>query len=106
MYANKARSVAENLDDHSVRRTSLQSEVERRFGILPNCFRSATSATGLIEELRRFAKSRLSRQLAFFKEHLFVQFSRFYEVRYCIIRHVRFLIGHGGPAGDRASAPS
>jgi hypothetical protein len=35
-----------------------------------------------------------------FKERLFVHLSRFCEVRYCIVRHVGFLIGQGRPAGD------
>jgi hypothetical protein len=40
-----------------------------------------------------------------FKERLFVQLSRFCEVRYCIIRHVGFLIGQGRPAGDPKVRP-
>lgn len=35
-----------------------------------------------------------------FKERLFVHLSRFCEIRYCIVRHVGFLIGQGRPAGD------
>jgi hypothetical protein len=37
-----------------------------------------------------------------FKERLFVHLSRFCEIRYCIVRHVGFLIGQGRPAGDAA----
>jgi hypothetical protein len=36
---------------------------------------------------------------------LFVHLSRFCEVRYCIIRHVGFLIGEGRPAGDPKVRP-
>ena len=39
-----------------------------------------------------------------FKERLFVHLSRFCEVRYCIVRHVGFLIGQGRPAGDADAA--
>jgi hypothetical protein len=35
-----------------------------------------------------------------FKERLFVHLSRFCAVRYCIARHVGFLLGLGRPAGD------
>ena len=40
-----------------------------------------------------------------FKERLFVHLSRFCEIRYCIVRHVGFLIGQGRPAGDTEAAP-
>jgi signal transduction histidine kinase/ActR/RegA family two-component response regulator len=40
-----------------------------------------------------------------FKERLFVYLSRFCNVRYCIARHVGFLVGLGRPAGDRSSLP-
>jgi PAS domain S-box-containing protein len=40
-----------------------------------------------------------------FKERLFVYLSRFCAVRYCIVRHVGFLIGAGRPAGDALAPP-
>jgi PAS domain S-box-containing protein len=40
-----------------------------------------------------------------FKERLFVHLSRFCAVRYCIVRHVGFLIGLGRPAGDASALP-
>jgi PAS domain S-box-containing protein len=85
---------------------SFAAEVTSRFGVLPNFFCTAPSADGLIEELWKFAKSGyLDCPLAsLFKERLFVHLSRFCEVRYCIVRHVGFLVGQGHPAGD-ASAP-
>ena len=78
-----------------------------RFGVLPNFFCSAPSAEGLVQELWKFAKSGyLDCPLpSLFKERLFVHLSRFCEVRYCIVRHVGFLIGEGRPAGDASVLP-
>lgn len=86
---------------------SLDADVESRFGVLPNFFRSASAAPGLIDQLWLFAKaSYLDNPLpSVFKERLFVYLSRFCEVRYCVVRHVGFLIGHGRPAGDAAATP-
>lgn len=97
--------MADNPSDHN--RAAFQSEVEDRFGLLPNFFCTAKSAPGLIEELWGFAKSAYldSPLPSLFKERLFVHLSRFCEVRYCIIRHVGFLLGHGHAAGDR-NAPT
>ena len=82
-------------------------EVTDRFGVLPNFFCSADAAPGLVEELWKFAKSAyLDNPLpSLFKERLFVHLSRFCEIRYCIVRHVGFLIGQGRPAGDAEAAP-
>ena len=83
------------------------AEVRARFGVLPNFFCTAASVPGLIEELWGFAKSAYldSPLPSLFKERLFVQLSRFCEIRYCIIRHVGFLVGEGRPAGDANVAP-
>ncbi|HEU5133822.1 MAG TPA: ATP-binding protein [Steroidobacteraceae bacterium] len=83
------------------------AEVRERFGILPNFFCTAASAPGLIEKMWGFAKSGyLDNPLpSLFKERLFVHLSRFCEIRYCIVRHVGFLIGEGKPAGDAAAVP-
>jgi signal transduction histidine kinase len=83
------------------------AEVRSRFGVLPNFFCTAASAPGLIEELWGFAKSAYldSPLPALFKERLFVQLSRFCDIRYCIIRHVGFLVGEGRPAGDASVPP-
>ncbi len=80
-------------------------EVADRFGVFPNFFCSADAAPGLIEELWKFAKAAYldSPLPSLFKERLFVHLSRFCEVRYCIVRHVGFLIGQGRPAGDAAA---
>jgi signal transduction histidine kinase/ActR/RegA family two-component response regulator len=82
-------------------------EVRSRFGVLPNFFCTAATAPGLIEELWGFAKSAyLDNPLpSLFKERLFVHLSRFCEVRYCIVRHVGFLVGQGHPAGDSTTKP-
>lgn len=79
-----------------------KATVTQRFGVLPNFFCSAPAAAGLIEELWAFAKSAYldSPLPSLFKERLFVHLSRFCEVRYCIVRHVGFLVGEGRPAGD------
>jgi PAS domain S-box-containing protein len=83
-------------------RAAFEREVSGCFGVMPNFFCSASAAPGLIEELWAFAKSAyIDNPLpSLFKERLFVHLSRFCEVRYCIIRHVGFLIGEGRPAGD------
>ena len=84
-----------------------KNEVRERFGVLPNFFCTASSAPGLIEKMWGFAKSGyLDNPLpALFKERLFVHLSRFCETRYCIVRHVGFLIGEGRPAGDADALP-
>jgi signal transduction histidine kinase len=83
---------------------AFEAVVADRFGLLPNFFRSARSAPELIEQLWGFAKAGyLDNPLpSVFKERLFVWVSRFCPMRYCIVRHVGFLLGgrHGRPAGD------
>ena len=88
-------------------RAAFEREVSGCFGVMPNFFCSASAAPGLIEELWAFAKSAYidSPLPSLFKERLFVHLSRFCEVRYCIIRHVGFLIGEGRPAGDPKVRP-
>jgi two-component sensor histidine kinase len=84
-----------------------RTEVASRFGLVPNFFQTAGDAPGLISELWGFAKSAyLDNPLpSVFKERLFVHLSRFCDVRYCIVRHVGFLIGAGNPAGDPKASP-
>ena len=86
---------------------SFHDEVADRFGVLPNFFCSADAAPGLTERLWEFAKSAyLDNPLpSVFKERLFVHLSRFCIARYCIVRHVGFLLGQGRPAGDGAAQP-
>jgi PAS domain S-box-containing protein len=86
---------------------SFTDEVTFRFGVLPNFFCSAPSAQMLVEQLWGFAKAGYldSPLPSLFKERLFVHLSRFCEVRYCVVRHVGFLIGEGRPAGDATVMP-
>ena len=87
---------------------AFEAAVTTRIGMLPNFFRSARAAPELIEQLWGFAKAGYldNPMPALFKERLFVWLSRFCPIRYCIVRHVGFLLGkeHGRPAGD-ATAP-
>ena len=95
------------MEQSSDRHTPFEVEVTGRFGILPNFFRSAHAAPELIEQLWSFATAAyLDNPIpALFKERLFVMLSRLCPVRYCIVRHVGFLLGHGRPAGD-VNAPA
>jgi two-component sensor histidine kinase len=88
-------------------RAAFELEVSGRFGVMPSFFYSASAAPGLIEQLWAFTKSAYldSPLPSLFKERLFVHLSRFCESRYCIVRHVGFLIGEGWPAGDPAVRP-
>jgi PAS domain S-box-containing protein len=83
-------------------RSELEKRVEERFGVLPNFFRLAPETPEITEKLWGFAQAAyLDNPLpSVFKERLFVHLSRFCGVRYCIARHVGFLIGLGRPAGD------
>jgi signal transduction histidine kinase/ActR/RegA family two-component response regulator len=93
--------------EHSDRQMTFETEVSERFGILPNFFRSAHAAPELIQQLWSFAKAGyLDNPIpALFKERLFVTLSRLCPMRYCVVRHVGFLLGHGRSAGD-ADAPA
>jgi len=88
--------------------STLADDVVRRFGILPNFFKSASAAPELLEQLWGFAKAAYldNPMPSVFKERLFVWLSRFCPMRYCIVRHVGFLLGehHGRPAGDVSAA--
>jgi PAS domain S-box-containing protein len=82
--------------------TELERRVSDRFGVLPNFFRLAPETPEITEKLWGFAQvAYLDNPLpSVFKERLFVYLSRFCAVRYCIARHVGFLVGLGRPAGD------
>ena len=82
--------------------TPLENEIAKRFGVLPNFFRLASSDPKIGANLWGFAQfAYLDNPLpSLFKERLFVYLSRFCDVRYCIARHVGFLAGLGYPAGD------
>ncbi len=82
--------------------SELEKRVEERFGVLPNFFRLAPEVPEITEKLWGFAQAAyLDNPLpSVFKERLFVHLSRFCAVRYCLARHVGFLVGLGRPAGD------
>jgi signal transduction histidine kinase len=88
---------------------AFEAAVAGRFGILPNFFRSARAAPELLEQLWGFAKAGYldNPMPSVFKERLFVWLSRFCPIRYCIVRHVGFLLGggHGRAAGDATARP-
>src|SRR6202795_4412631 len=86
--------------------SELKERVAERFGVLPNFFRLAAETPEITERMWGFAQAAyLDNPLpSEFKERLFVHLSRFCAVRYCMARHVGFLIGMGRPAGD-ANAP-
>ena len=87
--------------------TELESEVSARFGVLPNFFRLTTDDPHITENLWRFAQfAYLDNPLpSLLKERLFVYLSLFCRVRYCIARHIGFLVGLGRPAGDPECLP-
>ncbi|WP_407176108.1 sensor histidine kinase [Bradyrhizobium sp. STM 3562] len=95
------------VNGETVSRAAFEREVADRFGLLPNLFRSAPAAPGLIEEIWIFGKSAyLDNPLpSLLKERLFVHLSRFCGVPYCLARHIGFLLGKGRPAGDARAAP-
>src|SRR5580765_6195954 len=86
---------------------TLGESVEQRFGIVPNFFRLAPETPEITQKLWGFTQAAyLDNPLpSVFKERLFVYLSRFCVVRYCIARHVGFLVGLGRPAGDGTSLP-
>jgi signal transduction histidine kinase len=87
--------------------TPFENEVTKRFGLLPNFFRLSAGDPAIAANLWGFARfAYLDNPLpSLFKERLFVYLSRFCEVRYCIARHVGFLVGLGYPAGDSSCVP-
>ena len=85
----------------------MESRVAARFGVLPNFFRLTTDDPKITENLWGFAQfAYLDNPLpSLLKERLFVYLSLFCEVRYCIARHLGFLVGLGRPAGDPQCLP-
>jgi PAS domain S-box-containing protein len=86
---------------------TLHVEVKGRFGVLPNFFRLTPEHAEITDNLWRFACfAYLDNPLpSLFKERLFVYLSRFCEVRYCILRHLGFLVGLGHASGDPQIQP-
>ena len=88
-------------------KTPLEQNVASRFGVLPNFFLLSSSDPEVTENLWGFAQfAYLDNPMpSLFKERLFVYLSRFCRIRYCIARHVGFLVGLGRPAGDENCPP-
>ena len=88
-------------------RTQLESAISARFGVVPNFFRLTTDDPNITENLWGFAQfAYLDNPLpSRMKERLFVYLSLFCSVRYCIARHLGFLVGLGRPAGDPHCLP-
>jgi PAS domain S-box-containing protein len=88
-------------------RTELESRIAARFGVLPNFFRLTVDDPEITENLWGFAQfAYLDNPLpSLLKERLFVFLSLFCEVRYCIARHLGFLVGLGRTAGDPQCLP-
>jgi PAS domain S-box-containing protein len=87
--------------------TALEATIASRFGVLPSFFRLASADPTVAANLWGFAQfAYLDNPMpSLFKERLFVYLSRFCAVRYCIARHVGFLVGLGRPAGDSTCLP-
>ena len=88
-------------------KSQLECGILERFGVLPNFFRLTTVDPKITENLWGFAQfAYLDNPLpSLLKERLFVYLSLFCEVRYCIARHLGFLVGLGRPAGDTQCLP-
>jgi PAS domain S-box-containing protein len=88
-------------------KTPLEQSVASRFGVLPNFFLLSPSDPKITENLWGFAQfAYLDNPMpSLFKERLFVYLSRFCRIRYCIARHLGFLVGLGRPAGDKNCRP-
>ena len=87
--------------------SALEADIANRFGVLPNFFRLSSIDPAIAANLWGFAQfAYLDNPMpSLFKERLFVYLSRFCEVRYCIARHVGFLVGLGRPSGDSKCLP-
>jgi PAS domain S-box-containing protein len=87
--------------------STLDTKVAERFGVLPNFFRLASVDPQITENLWGFAQfAYLDNPLpSLLKERLFVYLSRFCKIRYCMARHLGFLVGLGKPAGDANCLP-
>ena len=88
-------------------KNDMESGILERFGVLPNFFRLTADNPRITENLWGFAQfAYLDNPLpSLLKERLFVYLSLFCEVRYCIARHLGFLVGLGRPAGDPECLP-
>lgn len=74
---------------------SLENRIVARMGVLPNFFRLGATDPTIAANFWAFAEfGYMDNPLpSLFKERLFVYLSRFCDIRYCIARHLGFLIG-------------
>ena len=81
---------------------ALWTEIRQRMGVCPSFFRLAIPEPAIARTLFDLAKfAYLDSPLpTAFKEKLFTYLSRFCPVRYCVARHMAFLLGRGYMAGD------
>jgi PAS domain S-box-containing protein len=93
------------LELRNIAAQELQRRIRDRFGLLPNFFQLSPETPEITEKLWGFAEAAyLDNPLpSIFKERLFVRLSRFCSVRYCIARHVGFLVGLGRPSADKGA---
>jgi PAS domain S-box-containing protein len=97
----------QELPSRREKEAELQLEVKGRFGVLPNFFRLTPEHAEITNYLWRFAcVAYLDNPLpSLFKERLFVYLSRFCKSRYCMLRHLGFLVGLGHASGDPQTQP-
>jgi hypothetical protein len=81
--------------------SSPHPRIAERFGVLPNFFCLASDDPQITENLWGFAQfAYLDNPIPLlFKERLLVYLSRFCKIRYCIARHLGFLVGLGNLLG-------
>lgn len=99
--------LAEQVEAAPFTSTPFEQDVANRFGVLPNFFRLASSEPEITKSLWGFAQfAYLDNPMpSLFKERLFVYLSKFCRIRYCIARHLGFLVGLGRPSGDATCLP-
>ncbi len=76
-------------------------DLEQAFGIYPNFFKSSTSHS--VNEMMWLQARSAYIELplpSLLKEKIFVYLSKFCDEKYCITRHVGFMLGLGNCAGD------
>lgn len=84
---------------------SVQDDITQRLGVLPNLFQSVPADPEAVRRLWAFAcVAYLDNPLPErFRERLCVWLSRFCEVRYCVARHVGFLVSLESAANEPGS---
>lgn len=91
----------------TTREEDIARGIRQRFGVFPNFFGLTAAEPEITLNLWGFAQfAYLDNPLpALFKERLFVYLSRFCDNRYCLARHVGYLVGLRFVAGDPTAEP-